>query len=188
MKDNEVQAKMVALKLEGLTQPLLLEFAGWCLKNELYDEDMLKVPLTREWDSALPDELICDDLLADMRSFLYNLFEFALEKARKQERYDEGKEGLIHTEPNPYYDDSSCVTLHHPDSKTLVYHESFKTYYFDPKYLEDILMDAVGGIREGIGLIRKRLAEIKPFKCQECGLHLERRPDRCSMCGSERVY
>lgn len=141
--------------MKHITQPLLLEFAKWCIKRGFYPEDILLPALTKEWNGALPEEMIGDDLLVDMRDFLYSLFEFALEKAKKQERYDEG-EGLIYIELNPSYDSPSCVTLHHPDSKTLIYHQSFKTYHFDPKYLEDILKDALKEIREGIRLVRRR--------------------------------
>lgn len=181
MKENELQAKIVALKLRGVTRPLLLEFAGWLLEHELHDEDMLVSALTKKWDGKLTR----DD--ADMRSFIYNLFEFALEKAKMQEKYDEGEEGPIHTELDTNCDDPSRVTLHHPDSKTLVYHQSFETYSFNPKYLEWILKNAGEGIRAAIGLIRRRMTEMKPFKCRECGVRLERIPDRCPMCGSERV-
>lgn len=181
------EAKLVSLKLKGITRPLSLEFAARVIDDEIYDESDMVAAFTGEWGGALPEELIGDDLLANMRSFLYNLFDFALQKAKKQERYSEGDEGTIHIEPNPYYDDSSCVTIHHPVTSTLLYHSSFKTYYFDPEYLEDILKDAMEGIRGGIELVRRRLAEMKPFKCQGCGSNL---PDRkkCPKCGSEDVY
>jgi hypothetical protein len=112
------------------------------------------------WEGcAYPEDILGEDVLVDIRRFLCNLAEFALEKAKKEQGYDETRRGYIFPSVYPFYDNSSDIIVYHRDTRTLLARTCWKTWSTDPDLLERELGDLVEEIKEGIDLVRRRAKE-----------------------------
>lgn len=142
--------------LKKIKFPLLKEFAEWCIKDGIYDENEALLLLTEKWNGAYPEALLGDDLLVDIQNFCFNIGAFALEKAKKSAGYDESREGYLFTTVHPSYDDESEILIYNRETRTLVAEAGWKTWNTNPEKLEGELEDLIEEIKKGIELVRKR--------------------------------
>jgi hypothetical protein len=140
-------------KLQG--EPVLEEFAKWLCNNEYYDAESVETLLCKPWDGAYPEELLGDDILVDIESFIYNMALFAVEKTYGKKYWNSQHD--IRIVPEPSYEDCSYIYALELKTKTVLAHVESKTWYYNSDALEEDLEALVKQLEESKGLLAVRL-------------------------------
>lgn len=136
---------------------MLKEFEGWLKKEWDYDSDNVLELLYKEWDGAYPTSLIGDDIIVDIENFLYNMAQFAVEKAFGK-GVDCDRRFLIQIIPWGCCESDSSVYVLEMRTKTVLASLEEKTWRFSPELIEEDLEDLIEQLQRAKGLLAVRLA------------------------------
>lgn len=159
-KGEDPSAQAVAFRLKHKLGPYAGRYAEFVLGECPPYDEYLEEMLTKEWDGAVPDDLLWGtaegEVSRAIMGVLFTMLEFAVEEAKDRKDYDARGEGILSYYVEPYYDDRSTMLVTHRETRTLLFKMSRKTYYFDPETIESVLKEMVEGVCDGIDLVRER--------------------------------
>jgi len=129
-------------------------FRNWLTSMHLYSAEEVSALLDGEWDGALPSSFLFDDLMQEIKEFLYNVALFCLERVvggLRSYEYD-----IV---VSPSYEDLSKIVIYEEETRTVVATWAEKTWHFAPEDWDQLLAELCHQIKEGIKLAKKREEE-----------------------------
>lgn len=143
--------------LETSAPSLRDEFRAWLRNDQFYDEESIQTLLDKEWDGAIPLELLGDDIKTDIGNFLYYMAKFTVEKI-----YGDGlcyPELWITIVPDPSYEDRSYVYVLEMNNKRVLARScGCKTWHHNPEVIDEDLRNLI-----------EQLEKSKIEACPVCG-------------------
>lgn len=142
-----------------MTHLILREFADYLHADEKYSIGDMESLLLKEWDGAIPQDVLSDDVLVDLGNFLYNMGDFVVEKVIGDTLQEVGGHQLyVKTVADPSYDSNSYIYVVESTTRSLLAEGcGCKTWNHDPDSIADDLTSLQAQLKSGWELVQRRV-------------------------------
>ncbi|MDV3293433.1 MAG: hypothetical protein LYZ70_04105 [Nitrososphaerales archaeon] len=158
MSEKDQDESIDSLKTK-MTHPILREFADYLHADEKYSIGDMESLLLKEWDGAMPQDVLGDDVLVDLGNFLYNIGDFVVEKVIGDTLQEIGGHQLyVKTVTDPSYDSNSYIYVVESTTRSLLAEGcGCKTWNHDPDSIADDLTSLQAQLKSGWELVQRRV-------------------------------
>jgi hypothetical protein len=158
LSEEDDEGSIDSLKSK-MKHPILREFADYLHADEKYSIGDMESLLLKEWNGAIPQDVLSDDVLVDLGNFLYNMGDFLVEKVIGDTLQEVGGHRLyVKTIADPSYDSNSYIYIVESTTRSLLAEGcGCKTWRHDPDSIADDLEGLEAQLKSGWELVQRRV-------------------------------